>query len=192
MAGESALQVKPREPKQGLATGARFEQIFHRFAPYVRRVVPRMGISAGDVDDVVQEVFVAVYRGLPGFAERSSEKTWVYGICIRICSNHRKRAYHRRERPMAIVPEQGRARDPESALSDKSLLAALDATLDLLPESQRAAFVLHEIEELSVLEIAQAMGCPKFTVYARLRMARLKVRSEMNSLKRREMMYGKA
>ena len=64
----------------------------------------------------------------------------------------------------ARVPEQRRS------------LERLDAALATLSEPQRAAFVLHEIESLSVLEVAEALGCSKFTVYARLYAANAKVR----------------
>jgi RNA polymerase sigma-70 factor (ECF subfamily) len=135
-----------------------------------------MGVAEADVDDVLQEVFLAVHRGLPGFQGRSSDRTWVYGICLRTCSNYRQRAHRRRERLVAVSPERGDTRTPERALGTRDALQRLDAALGELSEVQRAAFVLYEIEGLSVLEVAQAAGCSKFTVYARLYAARRRVR----------------
>ena len=57
------------------AQAAEFQALFAEMAPYVMRVVRRMGVGAADVDDVVQEVFLAVHRGLPGFAGRSTLRT---------------------------------------------------------------------------------------------------------------------
>src|SRR5262245_10076008 len=92
---------------------ARFHALFHELAPYVLRVLPRMGVAERDLDDVLQEVFLAVFRGLPAFEGRSSERTWVYGICIRTCSNYRQRAHRRRERLPGELPEATDARTPE-------------------------------------------------------------------------------
>ena len=136
------------------------------------RVVRRMGVGGADVDDVVQEVFLAVHRGLPGFAGRSTLRTWIYGICIRACSNHRARAFRRRELLVLEVEAIEDRRNPERAAGHSAALGALDTALACLPASQRAVFVLFEIEGLDMREVAQAMGCSKFTAYARLYAAR--------------------
>jgi RNA polymerase sigma-70 factor (ECF subfamily) len=149
--------------------------VFRDFAPYVLRVLPRLGVAARDVDDVAQEVFLAVFRALPGFEGRSSMKTWVYGICIRVAKNHNKRAYHRRERLDEPGAESADPRTPAADLESRRELAALDRALSELPEAQRIAFVLHQIEALSVVEIAEVTGSSKFTIYARLYAARRRV-----------------
>jgi RNA polymerase sigma-70 factor (ECF subfamily) len=149
-----------------------FNRIFREFAPYLARVLPRMGVRSADVDDVMQDVFVAIHRSLPGFEGRSSLKSWVYGICIRVCSNYRQRAHHRRERLSEAMPEPARDGDQERTLEARVALGRLDAALSALPALQRATFVLYEIEELSIREIAAALGCSKFTLYARLYAAR--------------------
>jgi RNA polymerase sigma-70 factor, ECF subfamily len=158
---------------------ARFERLFREFAPYVLRVLPRMGVAQSDLDDVAQEVFFAVHRGLPGFEERSSAKTWIYGICIRTCSNYRQRAHRRREQLVDAPPGGSDAHSPERALVASRALGALDRALAQLPEAQRAVFVLFEIEQLAMNEIAEALGCPKFTAYGRLYAARRAVAAAM-------------
>ena len=161
------------------AEPAQFEALFHEHAPYVLRVLPRMGVAERDLDDVVQEVFLAVYRALPNFEGRSSTRTWVYGICIRTCSNYRQRAHRRRERLPGALPDAAHQQTPERALQTSAALTRLDAALERLAQPDREAFVLFEIEQLSVLEIAQALGCSKFTVYTRLYRARRTVRAHM-------------
>jgi RNA polymerase sigma-70 factor (ECF subfamily) len=157
----------------GLGTTPGFEPVFEEFAPYVLRVLPRLGVCARDVDDVAQEVFLAIHRGLPGFEGRSSLKTWVYGICIRAGRNHNRRAYKQREQLGAAADSVTDAsQTPALDLESRRALIALDAALAQLPEAQRSVFVLHQIEALSVLEIAQVLDCSKFTIYARLYAAR--------------------
>jgi RNA polymerase sigma-70 factor (ECF subfamily) len=180
---------EPGEPRRPVAVGAPadgFEQLFRELAPYVLRVLPRMGVASSDLDDVAQEVFLAVHRGLPAFEGRSSAKTWVYGICIRACSNYRQRAHRRHERLIATPGEVGDTRTPERALASTRALAALDGALAQLPEAQRAVFVLFEIEQLAIAEIADALAISKFTAYARLYAARRAVRAAMLTPLRKE------
>jgi RNA polymerase sigma-70 factor (ECF subfamily) len=144
----------------------------------VLRVLPRLGVAASDVEDISQEVLLAVHRGLPRFEGRSSPRTWVYGICLRVARNPRDRAYVRRERPHA-EPPLGVAPfvAAEPALDDKRLIENLDAALSTLSLEQRETFVLHALEDLDVREIAAAQGVSKFTVYTRLYSAQRRLRA---------------
>lgn len=153
-----------------------FEALFREMSPYVLRVLPRMGVASADLDDVAQEIFLAVHRGLAGFEGRSQLRTWVYGICIRVCSSYRRRPRHRHEQPAFDSEHEHERVDPgpgpERTLEAQQALRALDRALDALPAPQRAAFVLYEIEALDMRDIAAAMDCSKFTAYARLYAAR--------------------
>jgi len=168
----AAAPVRP-EPR------ADFDAIFEQYAPYVLRVLPRLGVRPSDVDDVAQDVFLAVYRSLERFEGRSSLKTWVYGICIRVAMNYRDRAHRRHERLIDAPSEPSDARTPARSLASQRALAALDRALESLSAVQRNVFVLHAIEDLSIVEIAQALGCSKFTVYARWYAADAHVRKVM-------------
>jgi len=174
-------EIAPSSDPRPAALRARFEALFQEFAPYVMRVLPRMGVAERDLDDVVQEVFLAVYRALPTFEGRSSERTWVYGICIRTCSNYRQRAHRRHEQLPGTLPEAVHSHTPERALQTSSALAQLDAALATVQLRDREVFVLFEIEQLTVLEIAEALGCSKFTVYTRLYRARRAVSARMRA-----------
>jgi RNA polymerase sigma-70 factor (ECF subfamily) len=117
-------------------------------------------------------VFVVVHRKLDSFEGRSSIRTWVYGICIRTASDYRRRAHVRREQAVDEVPsptlEANQEDEVERARYRKRLLELL-AELD---EEKRQVFVLYEIEELEMKEIAEVMGTPLQTAYSRLRAAR--------------------
>lgn len=170
------------------ATTTNFDRVFSEFAPYVLRILPRLGVRSADVDDVTQDVFLVVHRSLPKFEGRSSVKTWVYGICIRVAHNYRDRAFRRHEQLTAAANDadadeqlerrQHRDRDPRTPLRElatKRALAHLDSALQKLPDAQRETFVLHEIEQLTIVEVAEALGCSKFTAYARLYAAKRRV-----------------
>jgi RNA polymerase sigma-70 factor (ECF subfamily) len=149
-----------------------FRDLFTEHAPHVWRALRRLGVREADVEDVAQEVFLVVHRKLPEFEARSSLKTWIYGICVRTASDYRRRAHVRRERPTDEVPDERRSAPQIAELEREQARAMLDAALERLDEDKRAVFVLYEIEELDMLAVAEAVGCPLQTAYSRLYAAR--------------------
>ncbi len=147
-------------------------EVFNEHAPFVWRTLRHLGIRDADLPDVCQDVFIAVHRKMEGFEGRSSLKTWLYGICLRTASDHRRRAYVRREHavaeppPSSIEPTQHGDYERSEA---RRLLAEL---LDELDDDKRAVFVLYEIEELTMKEVAAIVDCPLQTAYSRLHAAR--------------------
>ena len=114
---------------------------------------------------------MAVHKGLSSFGGRSSMRTWIYGICVYVASNHRRRAYVRRERPVAEPPEAVDVQGQETLERDQRW-PALQRLLDTLDPEKREVFVLYELEELSMREVAEVCGCPLQTAYSRLHAAR--------------------
>ncbi len=151
------------------------EELYDAHFDFVWRSARRMGVPDAAVDDVVQEVFLVVHRRRDDFEGRSSVKTWLFGILLRVVADHRRR--HRRKGGLAPLPE-GLAAEPDrscpaeqAARNDKVRL--LHALLEQLDEDKRAVFVLAELEQLTAPEIAEALGGIKLnTVYSRLRVAR--------------------
>jgi RNA polymerase sigma-70 factor (ECF subfamily) len=121
---------------------------------------------------VCQEVFIVVHRKLPEFEGRSTVQTWIYGICLRTASDYRRRAYFRRESAVADVPEKVVQPMQEEGLAQKQASERLAQLLDQLDEAKRQVFVLYEIEELEMKQVADIVGCPLQTAYSRLRAAR--------------------
>ncbi len=154
-----------------------YQQVFFEFAPFVLRVLPRLGVPPSDVEDVCQEVFIAVHRKLPGFEGRSSLRTWLYGICLRTASNYRQRAYRWREVVTDRPPETVQKDAQVESIRQKEIRDLLDEALNVLKDHEREVVVLFEIEELDMAEVARAIGCSKFTAYARLYAARKQMKS---------------
>jgi RNA polymerase sigma-70 factor (ECF subfamily) len=138
-------------------------------------VLRRLGVSEMEADDVCQEVFMTVHRKLPEFQGRSSPRTWLYGICLRVASDHRKRLRSRRERLGSTPPDSAIEARQEDELALREARATLDRLLDQLDDDKRAVFVFYEIEELPMTEVASAVGCPLQTAYSRLNAARREV-----------------
>jgi RNA polymerase sigma-70 factor (ECF subfamily) len=120
-----------------------------------------------DAEDAVQEVFVAVHRGLPGFHGASRLTTWIYRIALRA-------ALHARARR-----QDGEPLDPETPGGDgEADMAARDearrvaSAVDRLPAGPRAVLSLFAVDGLSHREIADILGIPEGTVWSRLHAAR--------------------
>jgi len=153
------------------------EQLFRDHGAFVWRSLRRFGLSESDADDLCQEVFVVVFRRLHEFEHRSSLRTWLYGISVRVALAHRRRARTQRELPTESPPEIATSEGPHDQLADREARALLDRALDALDDDKRAVFVLYEIEQLSMNEIAGALECPLQTAYSRLHAARDQVQA---------------
>ena len=147
--------------------------VFDAHAAYVGRALRCLGVGERELPDAVQEVFVVVARKLEGFERRASIRTWLYAICIRQAMRVRRTAARRREDAVAEPPvEPVAAGAQEDAIEKRRKLEVALAILDGLDESKRAVFVLYEIEQLPMSEVADIIGCPIQTAYSRLYSAR--------------------
>jgi RNA polymerase sigma-70 factor (ECF subfamily) len=148
-----------------------FSKIFSEHVRYVWRALLGLGVAEADVQDASQHVFLVLHAKLGRYDGSCPLRTFIYGICLRIASDYRRRRKRAHEHPVETLPERA---VPASQLTDvaaRQALERLQGVLERLPEAQREVFVLFELEELTMVETAQAMGCPLFTAYARLRSA---------------------
>lgn len=146
------------------------ERVIRENAPFVWRAIGYLGVRPADVDDVCQEVFVVLYRRLPEFEGRSSMQTWIYGICLRVASEYRRRAWVRREQGFADPSRIAqRATEPTPAADTEMTLRVL---LDQLDDDKRNVVVLYELTERPMVEVAEILGIPMATAYSRLYAAR--------------------
>ena len=145
-------------------------------AGFVQRVLRHLGVAEQQLDDASQEVFLVVCRQLGAFEGRSSLRTWIYGICRNVAhAARRKRSA--REVLSPIADEQQVPPQQDAELWVKQAHVQLLEALAALDESKRMVFVLYELEELSMEEIAVAVGAPLTTCHGRLKAARAKVQA---------------
>ena len=136
------------------------------------RFLRRLGVPEGDVDDAVQEVILVLTRKLDGIA-RGSEKSFVLSTAFRVASDARRRVKRRREvEPDPLHELASTGGDPEALLEKRQLTALFAQVLEQLPLEQRAVFVLYEVEDFTMAEIAQTLQVPAGTVASRLRRGR--------------------
>lgn len=153
-------------------------EVLDAYDRYVPVLVRHLGVRPPDDADVAQEVFIAICRNLAQCRDRSRIKAWVSGVCVnKVRDFFRQRSrYHTLLEAMRATGSSGPALgDPHGTLSCKERGAALQRTLDKLPQKQREVFVLYELEQLSMKEIALLVRCPLNTAHTRHREAKQRI-----------------
>lgn len=156
-----------------------FDAIYDEYFDLVWRNLRRLGVPEANLDDAAQEVFLVVHRRLGQFEGRSSLKTWLFSIVTRVASDARRtlrrKSPHTRTKDSAIDADlvvDERANRPDETLERQESARLLHRLLDELDDEKRTVFVLVELEEMTVPEIADAIGENINTIYARLRASR--------------------
>ncbi len=163
----------------------RFRDLVDRHFEFVWRSVRRLGVPEADADDAAQEVFLVAARHLDRFPV-DRERAFLFGTALRIASTRRRSARRRPEELDAASDERpGAELDPEELAELARARPLLQEILDGMSMELRAVFVLAEIEELTVPEIAELLDVPQGTVSSRLRSAREKFHAGIKRLRAR-------
>lgn len=166
-----------------MPTAPAFAEVYEQHAAFVWRSLRRLGVRDADLEDVTQDVFVVVHRKLKDFDGRSTVKTWLFGICLRTASDHRRKAHVQREDIVEAVPETAQEPLAPEVVARRQARAVLDRILDGLDDEKRATFVLFELEQVPMAEVAAMTDVPLQTAYARLYAARRHVESALKARK---------
>jgi RNA polymerase sigma-70 factor (ECF subfamily) len=153
-----------------------FRVLYERHRADVARLVARMlGSGRTDHDDVLQEVFLQVFRSLKDFRGQAKFSTWLHRVTVNVVLMQRRAA---RSRPVyagelppdVTVDDATQAPDEDAARRER--MRAFGRLLDRLADKKRVVFILHELEGLSPAEIAKIVEAPVLTVRTRLFYAR--------------------
>jgi RNA polymerase sigma-70 factor (ECF subfamily) len=149
-----------------------FPQLYEAYADFVRRAVVRLGGPRADTNDLVQEVFLIAIAKRESFEGRSTVRTWLYGIALRVVSAARRRS--RIYELFGLWPTQDTPSlvTPLAVFESREASRIVYALLDKIGEKKRTVLILHEIEGFSAEEIAEIVNVPKNTVFTRLHHAR--------------------
>jgi len=157
-----------------------FDELVRRHVGPVRRVLFSMVLNHADADDLTQEVFLRVARGIGDFRGRATFSTWLYRITVNAARSFLARAGARRAAQIEVpddIPDPVPGPDRNAELSE--LDARVGAAMGRLPAPLRAAITLTAIEGLDGREAARAAGCLPATLYWRVHQARKILRREM-------------
>lgn len=162
-----------------------FRQLVVAYQERLFTVVRGMVRNQEDAQDITQDVFIKAYASIGSFQGQSSFYTWLYRIAVNMTIDYRRRKGRRQESSFdekidpdaaegAELPD-ARVLSPQRAYLDKELGGKIRQAMESLPEDQRTAIVLRELEGLSYKEIADMMECSQGTVMSRLFYGRKKL-----------------
>ena len=174
LASQPAVQDDAHDVSATTSHAHTIETLYAAHFDFVWRSLKHMGLLDAVIDDAVQDTFVVAHRRLSDFAERSSPRTWLFGIALRVARDYR-RSRSRRERLLEAFgwrPEP-KVQTPYDHTVRAEASRVLRNFLQALPEEQRAVFVLADVEQMTAPEIAETLGVKLNTVYSRLRVSRI-------------------
>jgi RNA polymerase sigma-70 factor, ECF subfamily len=174
-----------------------YEDLIGRFQQPVYALALRLLNDQSEACDVVQEVFLKVFRNIGNFRGQSSLKTWIYRITVNEAHNAKRWFFRHRRREVELDtdPEEARSwkeiipdrsRSPFEAAVDREQHVMIEAALDRINPIFREAVVLRDITDLAYEEIAEILGVSLGTVKSRILRGREALREELvGSLKKR-------
>lgn len=168
-------QASPRptlaHAEEQTAAPLAFADVYAAHARLVWRTLKRMGVRTSDLEDACQEAFLVVHAKLGEF-QGGSLPAWIFAIALRVAADYRKRASVRREVLSEEIPEPSLAETQTGAIERAQAAALLHSALATLDEDKRAVFILYELEEVRMTDVARTLECPLQTAYSRLHAAR--------------------
>jgi RNA polymerase sigma-70 factor (ECF subfamily) len=151
-----------------------FSQLYDRFSSLVFSLAMRMLRAQSDAEDLLQEVFMQVWRQAGSYSqERGSPEAWIINIA-RSRAIDKLRAIRRRDKSFVLTDDPAAAESPdniESAVGESEAKLAMNSALANLPEAQRRVLELAFFSGLSQTEIAERLAEPLGTVKTRMRAA---------------------
>ncbi len=162
-----------------------FEQLVGRHRRRIYSLAYRMTCKHEDADDVLQETFVRAYASLRRFDTSRPFANWLYTIAVNLCLDRQRR--WRREKQVAWESVEGmrladtaaRVPGPDREAENGELRSRIEDAISRLPDRQRAAVVLFEVEGLKITEVAELMDCSEGAVKSTLHRARRRLRDEL-------------
>lgn len=155
-----------------------YEILIQRYQQPVYSLVCRLVNDPSDAPDIVQEVFLKVFRSVGSFRGNSSLKTWIYRIAVNEAHNHRRWfSRHHRQEVAFLCDEDGSnhadtvtdpGRSPFELAADRETRALVEQALEKLNPNFRAAVVLRDIEDLNYEDIATVLNVSLGTVKSRI------------------------
>lgn len=153
--------------------------LHRRYHPLAVAFLRKLGVPERELDDACQDVFLQMFRYLPGFRGEADPKTWLYRLCITQARRARTRVRLRKalDLLLARTPEVASVASP--AFCEQAARRRIDRALAQLSAADRTVFVLFEMEGLPGEQVASIVGCKEATLWRRLHYARERFRQAL-------------
>ncbi len=137
-----------------------------------------------DAADALQDACISAFRAAASFRAESAVTTWLHRIVVNACLDRMRR---RKARPTVPLDDQGPAEPavPRDAMADRELTLDISAALGTLPDDQRLAIVLVDVQGYSVADAAGALGVAEGTIKSRCARGRAKLAIQLGHLRNR-------
>lgn len=174
-------EVSAAPPADG-ASSLAFTAVYRAEFAFVVRSLRRLGVPPRDLEDLTHDVFMTAFRRRAAFDPTRPMRPWLFGIAFRMAADFKRLARHGRERaldPELDAPDEAHRPDDAAALAqDRRVVLEALARVEM---GRRAVFIMHDIEDLAVPQIAEALEIPLGTAYSRLRAARVEFAEAVRS-----------
>ncbi len=186
---QSLNVAAPREAEVHESHSLDFGDVFHQYQRPIYNYLLRMTQNQAEAEDLTQETFIRVHRGLPTFRGESNLATWIYRIATNISFDHFRRSAPRQAKDALSLEEiesdrewlaDETAASPEQLTTQSEMSACVQSFIQRLSPNYRAVFVLHDLQGMKNREIAEVIGLSLSTVKIRLHRARNKLRESLN------------
>jgi RNA polymerase sigma-70 factor (ECF subfamily) len=157
-------------------------QLYQRELDYLLATLRRLGVPSHDVEDVVHDVFLVMYRRWEDYDRNRPLRPWLFSIAYRVWLTHRRKS--RREIPTEPAETHDHGPAPDEVVAVGQTRQLLLRGLTEVPLERRAVLILHEVDEVPMREVAAQLGIPLFTAYSRLRKARLELEAALARLQK--------
>lgn len=176
----------PPKRKEAVSKDPDFQEIYQEFQPKIRRYLARV-VGEHEAEDLIQEVFMRVARGLKDFRGESQLSTWIFKVAANVAKDRQRSPSYSRTVPKEPgshhIQQPGGEPGilPVACLTDQQLIKkemneCIRSFINELPDSYREILVLSDLSGLSTDEIAHALGITPGNVKTRLHRARAKLR----------------
>ncbi|HEU4582110.1 MAG TPA: sigma-70 family RNA polymerase sigma factor [Polyangiaceae bacterium] len=186
-----ALELLTQHPAPGSSVGestrlpaGTLRKLVQEHYDFIWRLLSRLGVMGTEVDDAAQQVFMVLVTREGLSIKPGSERAFLYGVALRVAKEFRRKAQSSHNH---VAPDPERlvdgAPDLEAVAARNQARRQLDRILERMPDNLKEAFILFELEDLTVPQIAELLAIPTGTVASRLRRARAHFQTEVAQLR---------
>ncbi len=147
---------------------------------YVFHALQWLGARPQEIEDLAQEVFIALRRAWAHYDSSRPLRPYLFGVAFRVVSMQRRK--RRREVAFGLLEVRDGGAGPDEELQAKQTRAVVLRALEKIPLRRRAVLVMHDLEEVPMRQVAASLSIPLFTAYSRLRKARLELEAAIRKI----------
>jgi RNA polymerase sigma-70 factor (ECF subfamily) len=160
-----------------------FENLARELARPILRYLERYVGDAALAEDLWQETLMRMHKGLSSFAGRSSIKTWAFSIASRVAADYFR--HPARKTRIVELDEVGELIDSDRATDERMVVDEMNEcvrqVIDSLPDTYRAALILHDLEGLSAEQTAEICDCSVASAKIRIHRARIRLKEALEA-----------